>query len=144
MQYPQYLRHGQETIELSGADRERVALSAMYLIGRDYAAGEARWNADRLAHEFDIPGIALAPVLRSLERGGLIVATEKEHFVPGRSAEHILLTDILDAVRTVQTGRLTLEIQQTAHALQLMSELRGAVQKQLDGRSLKDLIDGKT
>ncbi len=78
VQYPQYLRHGQEAIELSGADRERVALSAMYLIGRDYAAGDAHWSADRLAHEFDIPGIALAPVLRSLERGGLTVATEKE------------------------------------------------------------------
>src|SRR5580692_11289284 len=36
LQFPQYLRHGQEPIELTGRDREQAALSVMYLIGRDY------------------------------------------------------------------------------------------------------------
>src|ERR1700730_7510903 len=39
VQFPQYLRHGQETIELCGRDREQMGLSIMYLIGRDYEAG---------------------------------------------------------------------------------------------------------
>ena len=39
VQFPQYLRHGQETIELTGIDREQIGLSIMYLIGRDYATG---------------------------------------------------------------------------------------------------------
>src|SRR5580704_13321502 len=105
VQFPQYLRHGQETIELSGSDREQVGLSIMYLIGRDYGAGKSYWNAGRLAAELDVPGIALAPVLARLERSGLIAVTEKEQFVPGRGPEAILLADILDAVRTLHVGR---------------------------------------
>ena len=45
---------------------------------------DVQWDAGRLAAELDLPSIALAPVLARLERGGLIVATEKEQFVPGR------------------------------------------------------------
>src|ERR1700675_1232717 len=82
VQFPQYLRHGQEDIELSGIDCEQMSLSIMYLIGRDYSAGKSSWDAGRLAAELDVPGTALAPVLARLERGGLIVATEKEQYVP--------------------------------------------------------------
>src|ERR1700734_2668048 len=92
VQFPQYLRHGQEAIELCDSDREQAGLSIMYLIGRDYGTGRSFWTADRLATELDIPGIALAPVLARLERGGLILATEKEQFVPGRDPAGILLT----------------------------------------------------
>src|SRR5271168_283580 len=114
LQFPQYLRHGQETIELTGSDREQVGLSIMYLIGRDYGAGKSHWNTGRLAAELDVPGIALAPVLERLERSGLIVATEKAQFVPGRDPEGILLADILDAVRTLQISRLPVEVNAAA------------------------------
>jgi membrane protein len=143
LQFPQYLRHGQETIELTGSDREQVALSIMYLIGRDHEAGNSYWDAGRLATEFDVPGIALAPVLSRLERAGLIVATEKEQFLPGRGPENILLSDILDAVRTLQIGRLSIEVQPVAGAAQVMVEVEAAMRERLGTRSLKDLIAAK-
>jgi membrane protein len=143
VQFPQYLRHGQQTIELTGSDREQVGLSIMYLIGRDYAAGKRYWNAGRFAAELDIPGIALAPVLARLERAGLIVATEDELFVPGRDPEGILLADIVDAVRTLQIGRLTIEVRRVARAAQVMREVEAAVREQLGTRTLKDLIAAK-
>src|SRR5450755_1973992 len=121
VQFPQYLRHGQEAIELCDSDREQAGLSIMYLIGRDYGTGKSFWTAGRLAAELDIPGIALAPVLARLERGGLILATEKEQFVPGRDPASILLTDILDAVRNLQIGRLTVEVRPVPAAVQVMS-----------------------
>jgi membrane protein len=140
VQFPQYLRHGQETIELCDSDREQAALSIMYLIGRDYGTGKSYWTAGRLAAELDIPGIALAPVLARLERGGLILATEKEQFVPGREPEGILLTDILDAVRNLQIGRLTVEVRPVPAAVQVMSEVESAMRRELGTQSLKDLI----
>jgi membrane protein len=143
VQFPQYLRHGQQTIELTGSDREQVGLSIMYLIGRDYAAGKRYWNAGRLAAELDIPGIALAPVLARLERAGLIVATEDELFVPGRDPEGILLADIVDAVRTLQIGRLTIEVRRVATAARVMREVEAAVRERLGTRTLKDLIAAK-
>jgi membrane protein len=143
VQFPQYLRHGQETIELTGRDRELLALSIMYLIGRDCGAGKGHWSAARLAAEFDVPSIALAPVLTLLERGGLIVATEKELYVPARDPEGILLADILDAVRTLQIGRLAIEVHRVAQAASAMREVETAMRERLGSRCLKDLIAAK-
>ncbi len=140
IQFPQYLRHGQASIELTGSDREQVGLSIMYLIGRDYAAGKSYWNAGRLATELDIPSIALAPVLACLEQGGLLVATEKEQFVPGRGPEGILLADIVDSVRSLQIGRLPVEVSRVASAAQVMREVECAMRERLGARTLKDLI----
>jgi membrane protein len=144
LQFPQYLRHGQETIELTGSDREQVGLSIMYLIGRDYGTGNGYWDAGRLATELDVPGIALAPVLSRLERAGLIVASEKEQFLPGRGSEGILLSDIVDAVRSLQIGRLTIEVQPVACTTQVMVEVESAIRERLGTRSLKDLIAART
>ena len=127
----------------SAADREQVGLSIMYLIGRDYAAGKSYWDAGRLAAELDIPSIALAPVLACLEQGGLIVATEKEQFVPGRGPEGILLADIIDSVRSLQIGRLSVEVSRVASAAQVMREVESAMRERLGSRTLKDLIAAK-
>jgi membrane protein len=143
VQFPQYLRHGQKAIELTASDREQAGLSIMYLIGRDYGTGKRYWDTARLAAELDVPGIALVPVLARLERAGLIVATEKELFVPGREPEGILLADIVDAVRTLQIGRLTIEVHAAASADQVMREVEAAVRERLGTRSLKDLIAAK-
>jgi len=106
VQFPQYLPHGRESIALAGGVREQLGLSVMYLIGRDYAQGVTNWNAVRLAAELDIPGASLAPVLASLEKAGLIVASEDEHFLPGRDAENIKISSIIAAVRTPENGSL--------------------------------------
>jgi membrane protein len=143
VQFPQYLRHGQKAIELTDSAREQAGLSIMYLIGRDYGTGKRYWNTGRLAAELDVPGIALVPVLARLERAGLIVATEKELFVPGRDPEGILLADIVDAVRTQQIGRLTIEVHGAASAAQVMREMEAAMRERLGTRSLKDLIAAK-
>jgi membrane protein len=140
LQFPQYLRHGHETIELTGIDREQMGLSIMYLIGRDYGSGNGYWDVGRLATELDVPGTALAPVLSRLERARLIVATEKEQFLPGRAPEGILLSDILDAVRTLQIGRLSIEVRPVARAARVMAEVQTAMRERLGTRSLKDLI----
>jgi membrane protein len=143
VQFPQYLRHGQETIELTASDREHAGLSIMYLIARDYETGKKYWSAGRLAAELDVPSIALVPVLARLERAGLIVATEKELFVPGRDPEGILLADIMDTVRTLQVSRLTIEVHGVAAAARVMREVEAAVRERLGVRSLKDLIAAK-
>jgi len=140
VQFPNYLRHGQDPIELSASDREQIGLAIMYLIGRDYGTGRRYWTSDRLAAEFDVPGSALAPVLVRLESAGLILATEKEQFVPGRDPEGILLADILGAVRTVQTGRRTIEVHRVASAARVMAAAESAMRERLGAQSLKDLI----
>jgi membrane protein len=143
LQFPQYLRHGQESFELTGRDREQVALSVMYLIGRDYAAGKTVWTGRALAAELDMPSIALAPVLYCLEEAGLILATEGEHFVPGKDIGSIQLTEIFEVIRVLHRGRLAIEIHSVGAAVALLREVEGAMEKPLKGRSLKDFIAAK-
>ena len=140
VQFPQYLRHGQAAVQLTGAAREQAGLSVMYLVGRDYEAGKAYWTANRLAAELDIPSTALLSVLACLECDGLIVATDKEQFLPGRGLEGIALASIIDAVRTRPAGRLTVGIRPVASAATLMTELEAAIRERLAGKSLEDFI----
>jgi membrane protein len=140
LQFPQYLRHGQEAIELTGRDREQVGLSIMYLIARDYAAGKTYWTTSRLAVELDIPSIAIAPVVARLEKGGLIVATEREQFVPGRDPAGIWLSDILEVVRTLHIGRLAVVIHSIGPAVDILNGVESAARKTMHQKSLKDLL----
>ena len=140
LQFPQYLRHGQEPIDLTISDQEQVGLSMMYLIGRDDAEGRTHWTPARLATELDVPGIALAPVLSRLEIAGLLLATDKDQFLPGRDPSNILLSDIVDAVRLTHTGRLPIEVHPVACAARVMSEVQGALRHGLGAQSLQDLI----
>jgi membrane protein len=143
LQFPQYLRHGQTAFELTGRDREQVAFSVMYLIGRDYAAGATAWTAHALAAELDMPSIALAPVLHWLEEKGLIVATEREIFVPGKDIAAIRLAEIYGVVRALHSGRLAITIHSIEPAVTLLNEVESALEKPLRDRSLKDFITAK-
>jgi membrane protein len=139
LQLPQYLQHGQDPIELNGRDREQVGLAIMYLVARDYSAGDTPWTAATLAEELDIPGIALAPVLRSLEACGFLLVSEKEHYLPGRDLESIGLADIFQAVRTAASGRLRVSLKEIPPAVSTLHEVEAAARECLHGRSLKDL-----
>jgi membrane protein len=143
LQFPQYLRHGQESFELTGRDREQVALSVMYLIGRDYAAGKTVWTGRALAAELDMPSIALAPVLYCLEQKGLILATEDGHFVPGKDIASIQLAEIFEVIRVLHRGRLAIETHGVEAAVALLGEVESAMQRTLKDRSLKDFIAAK-
>lgn len=140
LQFPQYLRHGQESFELTGRDREQVGLSIMYLIGRDFSEGKSSWSARSLAAELDIPSIALAPVLHCLEANGLIVATENEQFVPGRDISAIALAEIFEVVRALHSGRLAVAIRNVGPAVALLNEVEASMEAPLKSRTLKDLI----
>ena len=143
LQFPQYLRHGQEAFELTGRDREQVALSIMYLVGRDYSAGKGSWSAHALAAELDIPSIALAPVLHCLEQNGLLLATEGEQFVPGRDIAAIRLDEIFEVVRALHSGRLAIAIHSVGPAVALLNEVEASMQAPLKARTLKDFIEAK-
>jgi membrane protein len=142
VQHPQYLLHGQAPITLAGGTVERVGLSVMCLIARDYMHGKTYWTTNRLAHELDVPSIALAPVLGCLEERGLIVATEKEHLVPGKDLANIALVDILDAVRGVEPGRRAVAARSAPAADALMTRVESAMRRDLAGQTLKDFAAG--
>jgi membrane protein len=142
VQFPEYLPLGHQSAALQGSDREQLGLSIMYLIARDYRLGLTYWDVRRLAAELEVPAASLTSLLASLEKAGLLVATEKEQFLPGRDPGGILVSAIIAAVRTPPTnGRPTPEIRTVTPATQLMAQIDGALRRELGDRSLKDLTD---
>ena len=99
VQNPRYLRVGQRHVRLTSALRERLAFTVMLLVARKFVAGEPPWDQRALAEDLQIPGSALATVIRSLERAGLLTLTEDEELIPARDLESIQLCDVLHAVR---------------------------------------------
>jgi hypothetical protein len=91
-----------------------------------------------------MPSIALAPVLHSLEEKGLILATEHEHFVPGKDIGSIQLAEIFEVVRSLHSGRLAIEIHSVKAAVALLREVESAMQEPLKDRSLKNFIAANT
>jgi membrane protein len=99
VQNPRYLRVGQGHIRLTSALRERLAFTVMLLVARKFITGEPPWRQRELAEDLEVPGSALATVIRSLERAGLLTLTEDEELIPARDIEGIAMTDVLNAVR---------------------------------------------
>jgi DNA-binding IscR family transcriptional regulator len=114
----------------------------MQMIARDYAAGKCFWTSNRLSEALDVPSAALSPVLECLEAASLIVATEKEHWLPARSMETIPLIDLMMAVRSSRPGKTAVTAHATPAADELMRSLEDAMRERLGTRTLKDLADG--
>jgi membrane protein len=143
VQFPQYLPHGHSALALDANAHESIGISVMYLIGRDYQSGAASWNAARLATELDIPGAALAPVVVGLEQAKLLVATDKDCFLPGRDPHSIKLSDVIETLRRPQRGRAILVGSAVPAAQQLVARIDAVIHRELGDRSLADLIAGK-
>jgi membrane protein len=99
VQNPRYLRAGQAPVRLTSCLRERLALTVMLLVARRFVTGHAPWRQRALAEHLEIPGSALATVIDSLEKAGLLTLTEDEDVLPARDLEGIGLQDVLNAVR---------------------------------------------
>jgi len=99
VQNPRYLRAGQAPVRLTSRLRERIALTVMLLISRNFVSGAPPWRLRGLAERLEVPGSALETVVDALEHGGLVTTTEEEDVLPARDLESIGLHDILDAVR---------------------------------------------
>ena len=105
LQYPHYLRSGQREIIPTARLRERLALSAMYLVGKAFETGGRPWTVDTLSETLEVPSIALGPIVDALQSAGLVQATEREALMPGRDLASITLAEVMTAVRDGDNGR---------------------------------------
>jgi membrane protein len=142
VQFPQYLPHGHTALALDASAHESIGVSVMYLVARDYLSGAAGWNAARLADTLDVPAAALAPVVTSLEKAKLLVATEKDCFLPGRDPHSIKLSDIVETLRRPQHGRTILVGRAIPQAQELIAHIQACVHRDLGERSLAEFIGG--
>ncbi len=99
VQHPEHLRSGHEDVPMTGALRERLALSVMALVGRRFLEGGARWDIAGLAERLHVPGTVLSEIVEDLESHGLVLDAQDDTVAPARDLGSTTLASILAAVR---------------------------------------------
>jgi membrane protein len=140
VQHPEHLRSGHEEIPLTGALRERLALSVMFLVGERFLAGGERWTISGLADRLNVPGTALDGVVSALQEHGLALDVEDDTVAPARDLAAIRLDDIVDAVRHGSSDPRRSAARAVPAADEAARAADEALRSSLHGRSLRDLI----
>ncbi len=141
IQNPTYLRLGLQELRLSGIEVEQLALRLMYLVGRTYVTGGKRWDVNGLATELGLPGIAVAQMVETLERAGLLVVTEEEELLPARDIGHIPVSEILEIARHQRSGHFTPRAVSIPAVDRLIATIDEARRAHCGELTLRDLVE---
>jgi membrane protein len=140
VQHPQHLRTGHAEIPMTGALRERIALSVMYLVGERFLDGSARWSIGELAERLAVPGTVLDGIVTALQAHGLVLDVEDDTVAPARDLGSIRLEAVLEAVRHEMPDPRRPAPRAVPVADEVARRADQALGSSLAGRSLLDLI----
>ena len=143
VQNPEYLPLGQRAPSASNATRERLALSTMLFVGKDFDKPGHGWRIESLAARIRVPRHLLEPVAIALMDFGLLTRTSEHRLVPARDLRRIGVADILAAVRSTSERdshhRADDEWNETVAAV--ADDVERAIVGALGDRTLADLVD---
>ncbi|MGC3979995.1 MAG: YihY/virulence factor BrkB family protein [Steroidobacteraceae bacterium] len=140
IQNPQSLRSGSREVHLTAALYERLGLSVMYLIARDYQQGVPHWTLNALSEHFDVPARSLKPVMDTLENHELLTGTDNERYVPGRDPQAIPLSEIFDALRNDTRNPRIPRVRGAAAAEAIAQTATEAMNQSVQGQTLASLV----
>lgn len=146
VQNPRYLRAGQAPVRLTSRLRERLALTVMLLIARNFVSGARPWRLRGLAEQLEVPGSALETVVDALEHAGLVTTTDEEEVLPARDLESIAMHDILAAVRDERQYETWLlwRARTEPVADSIADNVEALIRERTAGMTLRDLASIKT
>ena len=100
-QHPDKIPAGQDLSSLSNRMKEKIALLAMYHIGKSFHENTTPWSSSDLSDALNISNEVLSDVLQSLELDKLITRQQDRDttYLPGQSLENISVTRILETIR---------------------------------------------
>ncbi|RPI62510.1 MAG: YihY family inner membrane protein, partial [Lysobacterales bacterium] len=142
VQHPEYLPLGQRAPSASNATRERLALSAMLLVARDFEEPGHGWRIESLASRIRVPRHLLDPVVAALMAAGLLTRTSENRLIPARDLRRIHVTDVLAAVRSGEPDSHHQPGDEwNPTVASVVGEVERAIRDALGGRTLADLVD---
>jgi len=137
-QNPDYLSLGWRKPTASNELRERLALSTMLLVGRDFDEPAHGWRVPSVAARIGAPRHLLEPVIGALREADLLEETADQKLIPARDLRRITLEEILNVVRG-SDGSEPDHWNPTVRAL--TEHLNAAIQDAISHRTLADLVD---
>lgn len=143
-QHPAQLATSRREPQLSNRAKEKLALMAMTLIGRQFHGSGPAWTLDGLADRLGVPVNALEPLVETLRRRGFLIETGDDPIglVPAHALEHITIKALLDAVRFAEETRdiATGTLPSDAQVDGVISDIDAAIEDRLGARNLRDLV----
>ena len=148
-QNPQYILIRRDNVHLSGEDSESLALSLLYLIGLHYQKNLAAWESDALSKKLAVAPHLVDDMLDFLESANYIVRTGESSasIYPAKPAEKIILAKVLRQLREQGANAADLKIADCEMSgekvvVNLLHDLRQAIDERFGKTTLKDIIDG--
>lgn len=142
VQHPEYLPLGQRAPTAANATRERLALSAMLLVGADFDRPGHGWRIESLASRLRVPRHQLEPIVTSLMTAELLTRTAENRLVPARDLRRIGVADILAAVRDAKhESHHEADEEWNPTVASIASDVERAIENAVGNRSLADLVD---
>lgn len=141
-QHPDLLSDGHSRATLTGAFREKLALSIMLILARNFYSGERPGTLVHLQKELGLPADFILPVLKTLEEGALIIPSGENPpgYLPGRDLEKISVREIIQLIRSPR-GEDPPEIRTPLPEVEaILQKLESAVAGELKGQNIRDLI----
>jgi membrane protein len=142
VQQPEYLPLGQRAPSAANATRERLALSVMLLVARDFEKPGHGWRIESLAADIRVPRHLLEPIVAALMGADLLTRTNENRLIPARDLRRIRVTDILAAVRSGERdSHHQADDEWEATVASVAGEVESAIQAALGERTLADVVD---
>jgi membrane protein len=140
IQKPTYLRFGLRQLHLSAAELEQLALTITFLVAHCAGNGRRRYTLDELATDLGVTGVALAPLIASLEHARVLRA-EGEALLLARDPARLALNDIVDAARQLHSGKPVSRALAIPAVSELVAQVDAARRAGCAGRTLLDILD---
>ena len=143
-QHPDKIPEDQNLASLSNRMKEKIALLAMYHIGKNFHENKYAWTSSELSDVLNISSEALSDVLHTLECEKLVTRHHDRDisYLPGQSLENIYVIRILESIRkhNASTCTKTDFVHSEKIIDSLMSRVDDAIEKSIEKLSLKELI----
>jgi membrane protein len=142
VQHPEYLPLGQRTPSASNATRERLAISVMLSVGRDFEKPGHGWRIESLAASLRVPRHTLEPVVTALVDEGLLTRTRENRLIPARELRRIGVAQIFAAVRSsARDSHHEFDDEWNATVASVAGDVERAIRDVLGEQTLADLVD---
>jgi membrane protein len=144
-QYPEYVGMLTHELRLSARMRERLALTACFLIARNFHYRLPPWGVAVLARRLRVPLEPLERTLKALEEASILVPVRGRSaaYVPARDPDSITLEDVRRVARSMGESRQfgVEQIDSEAAVDEIHEEMERAVSAALGNRTLRDLAE---
>lgn len=143
VQFPSYLHYAKRRPHLSSQCQEKLAIQLMALIAQQHIKGGAAWTLKALSDAANLPWEAISEILVRLKQSDLLLMLEDDAgYVLAHDTDKILLTDILQAIRSAgdQPDISVPQIADNSAVTRLLNQMQGHTAEFLLNRSLRDMV----